>query len=224
MKTVKVIKSAYYSRIGEMTENKESKLFLSSIEKGALQTSIATGKNNFMIVISTVGNEERRYHSNIDINRIINRLKQRIKVGKGQRIEKLKAISDFTSKGIRVSEIKDNLSVPSFYGRQGISVQFKKRTRTKDKIKSLEIIHKKIGEIISIELQKRKIIIIPIITKKDTQRILQMTKNLHQKYRPMILSSLSLMICTAVILNSVALELKKFKFRSNNAIKKQSEE
>lgn len=58
MKTVKVIKSAYYSRIGEMTENKESKLFLSSIEKGALQTSIATGKNNFMIVISTVGNKE----------------------------------------------------------------------------------------------------------------------------------------------------------------------
>lgn len=209
MKTVKVIKSAYYSRIGEMTENKESKLFLSSIEKGALQTSIATGKNNFMIVISTVGNEERRYHSNIDINRIINRLKQRIKVGKGQRIEKLKAISDFTSKGIRVSEIKDNLSVPSFYGRQGISVQFKKRTRTKDKIKSLEIIHKKIGEIISIELQKRKIIIIPIITKKDTQRILQMTKNLYEKFRPMILSSLHLMICTAAILNIVTQKPKK---------------
>lgn len=209
MKTVKVIKSAYYSRIGEMTENKESKLFLSSIEEGALQTSIAIGKNNFMIVISTVGNEERRYHNNIDINRIINRLKQRIKVGKGQRIEKLKAISDFTSKGIRVSEIKDNLSVPSFYGRQGISVQFKKRTRTKDKIKSLEIIHKKIGEIISIELQKRKIIIIPIITKKDTQRILQMTKNLYEKFRPMILSSLHLMICTAAILNIVTQKPKK---------------
>lgn len=218
MKTVKVIKSAYYSRIGEMTENKESKLFLSSIEKGALQTSIATGKNNFMIVISTVGNEERRYHNNIDINRIINRLKQRIKVGKGQRIEKLKAISDFTSKGIRVSEIKDNLSVPSFYGRRGISVQFKKRTRTKDKIKSLEIIHKKIGEIISIELQKRKIIIIPIITKKDTQRILQMTKNLYEKFRPMILSSLHLMICTAAILNIVTQKPKKTEYIDNRSI------
>lgn len=218
MKTVKVIKSAYYSRIGEMTENKESKLFLSSIEKGALQTSIATGKNNFMIVISTVGNEERRYHNNIDINRIINRLKQRIKVGKGQRIEKLKAISDFTSKGIRVSEIKDNLSVPSFYGRRGISVQFKKRTRTKDKIKSLEIIHKKIGEIISIELQKRKIIIIPIITKKDTQRILQMTKNLYEKFRPMILSSLHLMICTAAILNIVTQKSKKTEYIDNRSI------
>lgn len=234
MKTIKVIESIYYNRIGEMTKNKESELFLSSIERGALQSSIAIGKNNFMIVISIIG-REKRYYSFIDTKRIINRLKQKIKTGKGQRIEKLKSISDLTDERINVLETKDD-SFVLMDKRRGISVQFKKRTRTKDKIKSLEIIHRKIGEIIRAEIWWGNITIksIPsslLIDKKfqETAKILKSKKAVNSKQRIYRLmgTMIPYLILTAVILNKAALELQKIKFkdnRSNNAIKEQLEE
>ena len=233
MKTIKVIESIYYNRIGEMTKNKESELFLSSIERGALQSSIAIGKNNFMIVISIIG-REKRYYSDIDTKRIINRLKQKIKTGKGQRIEKLKSISDLTDKKINVLETKDD-SFVSMYTKRGISVQFKKRTRTKDKIKSLEIIHRKIGEIIRAEIWWGNITIksMPslLIDKKfqETAKILKSKKavNSEQRIYRLMGTMIPYLILTAIIFNKAALELKKLKFidnRSNNAIKEQSEE
>ena len=237
MKTIKVIESIYYNRMGEMTENKESELFLSSIKRGALQSSIAIRKNNFMIVISVIG-REKKYYSVIDTKKIINRLKQKIKTGKGQRIEKLESISDLTDERINILETKDD-SFVLMDKRRGISVQFKKRTRTKDKIKSLEIIHRKIGEIISAEIWRGNITIksIPsfLLDNKifqETAKILKSKKTIdlnQPKYRLMktqIIMS-HYLVLVAIAFRRAALELQKIKFkdnRSNNAIKEQLEE
>lgn len=153
MKTIKVTRFTYYSKIGKEIA-RDVVMDLSEIFPKTIQSCIAIGENEFMVVITT--GKEEKYYSNININKIINLLKQKIKVGRGQKIEKLNFIQNLSNEEIGILDIRFSIAKPILYG-QGISVQFKKGTRTKDKIKSLEIIHRKIEKIIYTDLQRGKI-------------------------------------------------------------------
>ena len=134
MKTIKVTRFTYYSKIGKEIA-RDVVMDLSEIFPKTIQSCIAIGENEFMVVITT--GKEEKYYSNINI-------------------EKLNFIQNLSNEEIGILDVRFGIAKPILYG-QGISVQFKKGTRTKDKIKSLEIIHRKIEKIIYTDLQRGKI-------------------------------------------------------------------